>query len=109
MVFLEQESRDQTHCRAHQTDGQGATRQQHEKEWHLLCDNAACKCHNRLFHYEHFQNNGNWSHDDKLMKGHQEHSILHTADIKRDIITDHRVNHKKSHDDSEDKIFQVNC
>ena len=44
--------------------------------------------------------------DDKLMKGHQEHSILHTADIKRDIITDHRVNHKKSHDDSEDKIFQ---
>ena len=40
------------------------------------------------------------------MKSHQEHRILHPANIKRDIVADHRVNHEERHDESEDKIFQ---
>ena len=107
MVFLEQKRGDKTHSRAHKADRQRASDQKDKKERHFLCGNAPGQCHNRPLHDEHFQNNGSRPHDPKFSERHQEHRVLHPADIKGDVVADHGVYHKKRHHDSENEVFKL--
>ena len=60
----------------------------------------------KIIHNKEFQHKCNRPHDLHFAESHKKYLVAHSADVQGNVVADHGIDHKKSHQESENYVLK---